>query len=113
MFQARFSIMARTTAGEVFEAFRWTRDAASGIARAWREAPSFGFDLAEVWAEPIAEKFRTKDREAETNYMRARWHKNGSIHLWFLRDDLREKANRLIAEHFGEALGARPRARRA
>jgi hypothetical protein len=55
MFQARFSIMARTTAGEVFEAFRWTRDAASGIARAWREAPSFGFDLAEVWAEPIAE----------------------------------------------------------
>ena len=61
----------------------------------------------------IAAKFRTEERQAENAYMRARWHKNGTLHLWFLRDDLRQKANRLIAEHFGEAIGAGYSARRA
>lgn len=42
----------------------------------------------------------------ETDYFRVRFFKNGSIHIWFKRDDLVERANRLIAEHFGMAVGA-------
>lgn len=53
------------------------------------------------------------DREFTTPYYRVRWFKNGNAHLWFLRDDLVEKANRLIADHFGEALGMGPAAARA
>lgn len=49
----------------------------------------------------------------ETPYFRVRWFKNGNVHLWFLRDDLVEMANKLIAEHFGEVLGAGPSARNA
>jgi hypothetical protein len=42
----------------------------------------------------------------ETPYWRARFFKNGNLHLWLLRDDLRTRANKLIAEHFGEVIGA-------
>lgn len=45
------------------------------------------------------------DGIAETPYLRVRYFQNGNGHLWILRDDLREKANRLIAEHYGAALG--------
>ncbi len=44
--------------------------------------------------------------QAETDLLRVKFFKNGNGHLWILRDDLREKANRLIAEHFGATLGA-------
>lgn len=47
-------------------------------------------------------------REVETPYMRVRWFKNGNAHLWFTRPGLVERANKLIAEHYGETLGARP-----
>lgn len=49
----------------------------------------FGFDTTEV----------------ETDYFRVRRFKNGSLHVWFRRDDLVEKANRMIAGHYGAALG--------
>lgn len=42
--------------------------------------------------------------EAESEYFRARWFKNGNLHLWFLRSDLLQKANRMIAEHYGATL---------
>lgn len=45
--------------------------------------------------------------EAEDPYMAFRWHKNGTLHIRFLRDDLRQAANRLIAEHYGAALSGR------
>jgi predicted RNA methylase len=32
--------------------------------------------------------------------------KNGNAHVWFKRDDLLEKVNLLLAEHYGAALGA-------
>ncbi|MGI4815548.1 MAG: DUF4942 domain-containing protein [Janthinobacterium lividum] len=44
----------------------------------------------------------------ETPYYRARWFQNGNMHLWFLRDDLVQKANRIIAAHYGMAVGAAP-----
>tara|TARA_B100000745_G_scaffold192726_1_gene126765 strand:+ start:30224 stop:31606 length:1383 start_codon:yes stop_codon:yes gene_type:complete len=40
----------------------------------------------------------------ETEYFRIRTFKNGNAHFWFLRDDLVEKANLLLAEYYGEVL---------
>ena len=54
MIAARFTITARQPNGERFECFRWCRDAASGIARAEREAREMGLnDLSDFQAEPI------------------------------------------------------------
>ena len=44
-------IFARKTDGTVFECFTWTRDAASGIARAYRDAADFGVSIVDAWAE--------------------------------------------------------------
>lgn len=48
------AIFIKTREGQTIRAFTWTRDAASGIARAMREAKDFGFDAVEAWAEPAA-----------------------------------------------------------
>jgi hypothetical protein len=48
--------------------------------------------------------FGTKQSVTETEYFRVRCYKNGNAHLWFLRDDLVEKANLLLAEYYGEVL---------
>lgn len=45
---------------------------------------------------------------AETDYFRVRVFKNGNAHIWFLRDDLVEKVNQLLAEYYGANLGAGP-----
>ncbi|MDE2103947.1 MAG: DUF4942 domain-containing protein [Patescibacteria group bacterium] len=51
--------------------------------------------------------------EARSDYFRVRLFRgNGNAHFYPLRTDLVEKANRLIAEHFGDALGAAPGARK-
>jgi hypothetical protein len=41
----------------------------------------------------------------ETEYFRIRGFKNGNAHLWFVRDDLVEKVNKLLAEYYGEVVG--------
>lgn len=46
-----------------------------------------------------------RQSEAETPYFRIRGFKNGNAHLWFTRDDLVEKVNKLLAEHYGEVIG--------
>lgn len=43
---------------------------------------------------------------AETSLLRVRAFKNGNAHVWFLRDDLVEKANQLLAEYYGATVGA-------
>ena len=40
--------------GEEFECFVWTRDAASGIARAYSDAKRFGMEIRDARAEAIA-----------------------------------------------------------
>lgn len=45
-----------------------------------------------------------RQSETESRYFRIRIFKNGNAHLWFTRDDLVEKANKLLAEHYGEVL---------
>lgn len=46
-----------------------------------------------------------RQSEAETPYFRIKGYKNGNAHLWFTRDDLVEKVNKLLAEHYGEVVG--------
>jgi len=46
-----------------------------------------------------------RQSEAETPYFRIKGYKNGNAHLWFTRDDLVEKVNKLLAEHYGEVIG--------
>lgn len=46
-----------------------------------------------------------RQSEAETPYFRVKGFKNGNAHLWFTRDDLVEKVNKLLAEHYGEVIG--------
>ncbi|WP_146188342.1 DUF4942 domain-containing protein [Methylosinus sporium] len=43
--------------------------------------------------------------EHETPYFKIRAFKNGNAHLWFTRDDLVEKVNKLLAEYYGEVVG--------
>lgn len=40
----------------------------------------------------------------EGDYFRVRVFKNGNAHLWFTRDDLVRKVNRLLAEYYGEVV---------
>ena len=40
----------------------------------------------------------------ESTYFRIRGFKNGNAHLWFTRDDLVERANRILADFYGEVI---------
>lgn len=51
--EVKFVIWARREDGSEFECFAWCRDEASGIARAWSEAPKFDESLTHVWAVPV------------------------------------------------------------
>jgi len=48
---------------------------------------------------------RPKQSEIVTEYFKVRIYKNGNAHLWFTRDDLVEKVNKLLAEWYGEVIG--------
>lgn|SRR6185312_3421777 len=55
---------------------------------------------------------RDKAEEATTEYWKVRiFRGNGNAHFYPLRADLVTKANKMIAEHFGDVLGAAPAAR--
>ena len=41
----------------------------------------------------------------EDDYIKVRTYGNGNCHVWFKRDDLIEKVNKLLAEYYGEVLG--------
>lgn len=45
-----------------------------------------------------------KQSLTESAYFRIRGFKNGNAHLWFNRDDLVEKANKVLAEFYGEVI---------
>lgn len=45
--------------------------------------------------------------ELETPYWKLRWFGNGNVHLWPIRADLVDRANKMIAEHYGLVLGSR------
>lgn len=41
----------------------------------------------------------------ECDYFKVRRFKNGNAHLWFKRDDLVRRVNRLLADYYGEVIG--------
>jgi len=43
-------------------------------------------------------------KQFSTPYFRFRWFENGNLHVYILRDDLREKANRIVARHHENTL---------
>jgi len=42
--------------------------------------------------------------EFESEYLRGRVYRNNNAHVWFKDDTLRDRANRIIAKHYGETL---------
>jgi len=58
------------------------------------------------WATNRIER-SSRGEEYQFEYFRVRTFKNGNIHLWMTREDLVEKLNTMIADHFGESLGHR------
>lgn len=53
VFTPTYDIFARTADGQTIECFRWTRDEASGLRRAERDAKEFGVDAVQFWAVPV------------------------------------------------------------
>jgi predicted RNA methylase len=48
--------------------------------------------------------FGARQTEAETEYFLIRIFKNGNAHIWFKRDDLLEKINKLLGDYYGNPL---------
>ncbi|WP_423391476.1 DUF4942 domain-containing protein [Burkholderia sp. LMG 21824] len=52
---------------------------------------------------------RQRKTEAENDYFQLRWFKNGNGHLTFLRPDLVEQMNKILAKHYPNALASEAR----
>lgn len=48
--------------------------------------------------------YGARQTEVESEFYKVRIFKNGNVHLWFKRDDLVRKANRMIGEYYGEVI---------
>lgn len=48
--------------------------------------------------------FKPHQSDAESDFFRTHCFKNGNVHVWFKRDDLVEKVNKLLAEYYGEVI---------
>ena len=46
-----------------------------------------------------------RQSDCEASYFRIKGFMNGNAHIWFMRDDLVQKANKLLADYYGAALG--------
>ncbi len=51
---------------------------------------------------------RQRPFEVESEYFRVVAYKNGNAHVWFKRADLVKQVNKLLAEYYGDTLGAAP-----
>lgn len=52
-----------------------------------------------------AGRWGARQSETTSEFFKIRIFKNGNAHIWFTRDDLVEKVNKILAEHYGEVLG--------
>lgn len=48
--------------------------------------------------------WNARQSEHENAYFKVRCFKNGNAHLWFTRDDLVQKVNKLLGEYYGETI---------
>jgi hypothetical protein len=62
------------------------------------------FDQSEQFDQVILTARRNQLDNVKTEYFEVRLFKNGNLHIWFQRPDLIDKANQLIAEHYGAVL---------
>lgn len=77
-----------------------------------------GHKVVEGWTSPLVGRLDRAQTHSyssgiipgtvTTEYWHVKWFKNRNMHLYPQRKDLVRRANRLIAEHFGEAVGAGP-----
>ncbi|OHU98946.1 hypothetical protein BLA34_18355 [Ralstonia solanacearum] len=57
----------------------------------------------------ISHARQQRQTEAENDYLRLRWFKNGNGHLTFKRSDLVDEMNRILAKHYPNALASQAR----
>lgn len=77
-----------------------------------------GHKIHEGWSSPLAAAIESGARgnfstglqpgSADTEYWHIKWFKNRNAHLYPKRKDLLRRVNRLIADHFGDAVGEGP-----
>lgn len=67
-----------------------------------KEAPAGRGLITEIDADRPS--YGAQQSLTESTYFRIRGFLNGNAHLWFTRDDLVEKANRILADYYGEVI---------
>lgn len=90
-----------------FNHYSRVRDTLADVERVFavldEEKPNPG-SLSQAIAKDRGGGWSRRQSVTETPYFRIRCFKNGNAHLWLLRDDLVEKANKMLAEYYGEVL---------
>jgi hypothetical protein len=108
-----FQIGARVVLTHVFDAFgmlNWGSrmgETITDIERVFAVLDGHPRDVGSLMTQVQADRGRgTSPRQSmtESTYFRVRTYKNGNAHLWFTRDDLVEKANKVLAAYYGEVL---------
>lgn len=69
-----------------------------------KKAPGRNGGIVGAYDEAKKGNYGPAQRVIETEYFRLRTYKNGNAHLWFLRKDLVEQLNKIIADYYGEVI---------
>lgn len=64
----------------------------------------YGGIVAAIERSRHARHSAARQSECESEYFKIRCFKNGNAHVWFKRDDLVEKVNKLLGEYYGAAI---------
>lgn len=65
---------------------------------------NYASSIAVIDQERVRGRYGARQSEHETEYFKVRIFKNGNAHLWFTRNDLVTKVNKLLGEYYGEVL---------
>ena len=69
-----------------------------------RPAPTSWYGITQKVRNERAGRSSAHQSCVESEFFRVRCFKNGNAHIWFQRDDLVERANKVLAEYYGEVL---------
>ena len=69
-----------------------------------RTPPKVYTGIVQVVEESRRKGYGARQSEVETEFFKVNVYINGNIHIWFKRKDLVEKANKLLAEYYGEVI---------
>lgn len=108
-----FKFGSRIVLNFAFNSFGWTypltprhtcrRDEVRDLSRIFHLLDKKDFKIDPTAAAALA--FHNGETEYRDEYMTIRWFKNGNAHLWLNRADLVIDCNRILAAHYGAALG--------